>query len=182
MIVRLLMTVLTISALASCGRMSRPSSKPSRRGKPRLRRRGSGQRRRPKPQGQGRARRHVQRSRRRRDQPGRLQGQAGAGQSLGHLVRALRQGIADARQAAGSHRDDGQLGVIAVSQDSGPHRRSVRSSTFKIEDLGGYQDSEDGAVRRAWAGSPADHHPLRRAGQGSLALCRRPRLDQPRSG
>ena len=32
--------------------------------------------------------------------PGRLQGQAGAGEPVGDLVRAVRQGVADARQAA----------------------------------------------------------------------------------
>ena len=41
----------------------------------------------------------VRRSRRRRHQPRRLQGRAGAGQSVGELVRAVHQGIADARDA-----------------------------------------------------------------------------------
>ena len=43
---------------------------------------------------------------------------------------------------ARSHRDDGQLGVIAVSQDSGPHA-SVAAflEKLKVGDLGAYQDS-----------------------------------------
>ena len=42
---------------------------------------------------------------------------------------------------AQAHRDDGQLGVIAVSQDSGPHRRSSPSSrSSRSPDLGAYQD------------------------------------------
>jgi thiol-disulfide isomerase/thioredoxin len=46
------------------------------------------------------------------------------------------------RLAAG-HRDDGQLGVIAVSQDSGPHA-SVQAflAKLKIHDLGAYQDDK----------------------------------------
>ncbi len=44
---------------------------------------------------------------------------------------------------ARSHRDDGQLGVIAVSQDSGPHPSVVAFlDKLKIEDLGAYQDSK----------------------------------------
>ena len=44
---------------------------------------------------------------------------------------------------AAKHRDDGQLGVIAVSQDSGPHA-SVEAflAKLKIEDLGTYQDAK----------------------------------------
>jgi len=44
---------------------------------------------------------------------------------------------------AASHRDDGQLGVIAVSQDSGPHA-SVEAflAKLKIKDLGAYQDDK----------------------------------------
>jgi thiol-disulfide isomerase/thioredoxin len=42
---------------------------------------------------------------------------------------------------AASHRDDGQLGVIAVSQDSGPHPSVVAFlDNLKIGDLGAYQD------------------------------------------
>jgi thiol-disulfide isomerase/thioredoxin len=42
---------------------------------------------------------------------------------------------------ARSHRDDGQLGVIAVSQDSGPHPSVVAFlDKLRIEDLGAYQD------------------------------------------
>ena len=46
-------------------------------------------------------------------------------------------------QLARSHRDDGQLGVIVVSQDSGPHS-SVGAflEKLKIGDLGAYQDSK----------------------------------------
>jgi thiol-disulfide isomerase/thioredoxin len=42
---------------------------------------------------------------------------------------------------AAAHRDDGQLGVIAVSQDSGPHA-SVQAflAKLKIQDLAAYQD------------------------------------------
>ena len=44
---------------------------------------------------------------------------------------------------ARSHRDDGQLGVIAVSQDSGPHASVVAFlDKLKIGDLGAYQDSK----------------------------------------
>ena len=44
-------------------------------------------------------------------------------------------------KVAAAHRDDGQLGVIAVSQDSGPHA-SVAAflDKLKIGDLGAYQD------------------------------------------
>jgi thiol-disulfide isomerase/thioredoxin len=44
---------------------------------------------------------------------------------------------------ARAHRDDGQLGVIAVSQDSGP-RASVEAflDKLKVEDLGTYQDAK----------------------------------------
>ena len=43
---------------------------------------------------------------------------------------------------AKAHRDDGALGVIAVSQDNGPHA-SVQAflDKLKVEDLGAYQDS-----------------------------------------
>ena len=44
---------------------------------------------------------------------------------------------------AASHRDDGQLGVIAVSQESGP-QPSVKAflAKLKIQDLGAYQDDK----------------------------------------
>ena len=66
------------------------------------------------------------------------------------LVRAVRQGTADARQAGRAHRDDGQLGVIAVSQDYGP-QASVEAflAKHKIGDLGAYQDPKMSSVRRA---------------------------------
>ena len=42
---------------------------------------------------------------------------------------------------AASHRDDGQLGVIAVSQDSGPQPSVVAFlAKLKIKDLGAYHD------------------------------------------
>jgi thiol-disulfide isomerase/thioredoxin len=42
---------------------------------------------------------------------------------------------------AQTHRDDGQLGVIAVSQDSGPHTSVVAFlDKLKITDVGAYQD------------------------------------------
>jgi thiol-disulfide isomerase/thioredoxin len=46
-------------------------------------------------------------------------------------------------KVAAAHRDDGQLGVIAVSQDSGPHT-SVAAflDKLKVDDLGAYQDSK----------------------------------------
>jgi thiol-disulfide isomerase/thioredoxin len=46
-------------------------------------------------------------------------------------------------KVAAAHRDDGQLGVIAVSQDSGPHA-SVAAflDKLKVGDLGAYQDSK----------------------------------------
>jgi hypothetical protein len=46
---------------------------------------------------------------------------------------------------AASHRDDGQLGVIAVSQDSGP-QASVEAflAKLKVEDLGAYHDPKMG--------------------------------------
>ena len=85
---------------------------------------------------------------------------------------------------ARSHRDDGQLGVIAVSQDSGPQRSVVAFlDKLKIGDLGAYQDPKmalSGALGPDTV--PADLDPLRREGQGGVALRRRPRLDQPRSG
>jgi thiol-disulfide isomerase/thioredoxin len=44
---------------------------------------------------------------------------------------------------AAAHRDDGQLGVIAVSEDSGPHPSVVAFlGKLKVEDLGPYQDSK----------------------------------------
>ena len=44
---------------------------------------------------------------------------------------------------AAMHRDDGKLGVIAVSQDSGPHASvSAFLAKLKVEDLGAYQDSK----------------------------------------
>ena len=48
-------------------------------------------------------------------------------------------------KVARAHREDGALGVIAVSQDSGP-RASVEAflEKLKIEDLGAYQDSKMG--------------------------------------
>jgi thiol-disulfide isomerase/thioredoxin len=44
-------------------------------------------------------------------------------------------------KVAAAHRDDGQLGVVAVSQDSGP-RASVEAflDKLKVGDLGAYQD------------------------------------------
>jgi thiol-disulfide isomerase/thioredoxin len=44
---------------------------------------------------------------------------------------------------AAAHRDDGQLGVIAVSQDSGP-QASVEAffAKLKVEDLGAYHDAK----------------------------------------
>ena len=44
---------------------------------------------------------------------------------------------------AQSHRVDGQLGVITISQDSGPHA-SVEAflEKLKVKDLGAYQDSK----------------------------------------
>lgn len=46
---------------------------------------------------------------------------------------------------AAAHRDDGQLGVIAVSQDSGP-QASVEAflAKLKVEDLGAYHDPKMG--------------------------------------
>jgi thiol-disulfide isomerase/thioredoxin len=46
---------------------------------------------------------------------------------------------------AAAHRDDGQLGVIAVSQDSGP-QASVEAflAKLKVGDLGAYQDPKMG--------------------------------------
>jgi thiol-disulfide isomerase/thioredoxin len=42
---------------------------------------------------------------------------------------------------AEAHRDDGQLGVIAVSQDSGPHASVVAFlDNLKVADIGAYQD------------------------------------------
>ena len=58
-----------------------------------------GQGPRPQPQGRGRPGRQVQESRRRRLRPRQVQGHAGAGQSVGKLVRALHQGTADAAAA-----------------------------------------------------------------------------------
>ena len=44
---------------------------------------------------------------------------------------------------AQTHRVDGQLGVIAVSQDSGPHPSVVAFlDKLKVKDLGAYQDSK----------------------------------------
>jgi thiol-disulfide isomerase/thioredoxin len=44
---------------------------------------------------------------------------------------------------AAKHRDDGQLAVVAVSQDSGPHASVVAFlGKLKIEDLGAYQDAK----------------------------------------
>jgi thiol-disulfide isomerase/thioredoxin len=44
---------------------------------------------------------------------------------------------------ARTHRDDGQLGVIAISEDSGPHPSVVAFlDKLKIQDLGAYQDPE----------------------------------------
>ena len=85
---------------------------------------------------------------------------------------------------AAMHRDDGKLGVIAVSQDSGRMRRSSAFlAKLKVEDLGAYQDPKMRAVGRAWARyGPADDDPVRRERQGSLALRRRPRLDEPGGG
>jgi len=46
---------------------------------------------------------------------------------------------------AGTHRDDGELAVIAISQDSAPHA-SVEAflSKLKVADLGAYQDASMG--------------------------------------
>ena len=46
---------------------------------------------------------------------------------------------------AASHRDDGKLGVIALSQDSGP-QASVEAflAKLKVEDLGAYHDPKMG--------------------------------------
>ncbi|MFL6830558.1 MAG: TlpA family protein disulfide reductase [Sphingomicrobium sp.] len=46
---------------------------------------------------------------------------------------------------AAAHRDDGKLGIIAVSQDSGP-QPSVEAflAKLKVEDLGAYQDPKMG--------------------------------------
>jgi hypothetical protein len=44
---------------------------------------------------------------------------------------------------AAAHRVDGQLGVVAINEDSGP-RTSVEAflDKLKIQDLGAYQDSQ----------------------------------------
>ena len=48
---------------------------------------------------------------------------------------------------AQSHDVDGELGVIAVSQDSGPHPSVVAFlGKLKIKDLGAYQDSKMGLL------------------------------------
>ncbi len=46
---------------------------------------------------------------------------------------------------AAAHRVDGALGIVAVSQDSGPHPSVVAFlDKLKIKDLGAYQDSKMG--------------------------------------
>ena len=72
---------------------------------------------------------------------------ADARELVGDVVRALRQGTADA-QPAGQARG-AALHVVAVSQDRGPHRRSWRSSMAKVADLERLSGPEDGAVGSA---------------------------------
>ena len=84
---------------------------------------------------------------------------------------------------AASHRVDGQLGVIAISQDTGP-QVSVDAflDKLKVEDLGAYHDPKMALVGRARGGSAADVDPVRCRGPRGVALRRRPRLDRRGSG
>ena len=76
------------------------------------------------------------------------------------------------------------LTVLAVSQDSGPHA-SVEAflASHRIVSLGAYQDSKIGLSGALGPDTVLPTTILFDAtGQGGLALRRRPRLDQPRSG
>ena len=133
-------------------------------------------------QGQARARRRRSTIPTGSRQPRRLHGQAGAGEPVGDLVRALRQGTADARR---SWRATGRASkCVAVSQDDGPHASVVAFlKAHQIAHARTLSGPEDGACRaRSGRNRAADVDPVRCERQGSVALCRRPGLDEPRGG
>jgi len=90
-----------------------------------------------------------------------LRGEADAGEHVGELVRTLRQGAPDARQAGGS------AGRQAERRRDQPGRRATCFGRGIFEDAqdrdaGFLSGPEDGSFRRARGGGPADLSAVRR--------------------
>ena len=92
----------------------------------------------------------------------RLRGQADPGQPVGELVRAVRQGTADARPL-GAGEKHGKLNVVAISQDDAPHASVVAFLKAQDRRASTHQDPKMALSGALGAEGAADVDPVRRA-------------------